>query len=148
MNLSRSLASKLQGSSKGSNIKIKLTVLPVELAPPKAEEWCRWLAGKNSEGFVQVVVVEPLGGVTKDHAVRLLARLHLAQVCNYIGMDQQVGGEASRLDDGGHGKGWSDDVLFCNFDPKSREFCMQRAAGPLGLIGYKFHLDKKMRLYS
>ena len=101
------------------------------------------MAGKNSEGFVQVVVVEPLGGVTKDHAVRLLARLDLAQVCNYIGMDQQVGGEAARLDDGGHGKGWSDDVLLCHFDPKSRELCMQRAAGPLGLVSYKFHLGKK-----
>ena len=82
------------------------------------------MAGKNSEGFVQVVVVEPLGGVAKDHAVRLLARLNLAQVCHDVGMDQQVGGEAARLDDGGHGKGWSDDILFCNFDPKSREFCM------------------------
>ena len=54
----------------------------------QAEEWCSWLAGKNSEGFVQVVVVEPLGGVTKDHAVRLLARLNLAQVCHDVGMDQ------------------------------------------------------------
>ena len=124
MHLSRSLACKLQGSSKCSNIKVKLAVLPVELAPPQAEEWSRWLAGKNSEGFVQVVVIEPLGGVTKDHAVRLLARLDLAQVCNYIGMDQQVGGEAARLDDGGHGKGWGDDVLLCNFDSKSRELCM------------------------
>ena len=124
MHLSSSLASKLQGGSKCPNIKIQLSVLPVELAPPQAEEWSSWLAGKNSEGFVQVVVVEPLGGVTKDHTVRLLARLNLAEVGNYIGMDQQVGVEASRLDDGGHGKGWSDDVLLCNFDPKSREFCM------------------------
>ena len=82
------------------------------------------MAGKNSEGFVQVVVVEPLGGVTKDHAIGLLARLDLAKVCDDVGMDQQVGGEAARLDDGGHGKGWSDDVLFCNFDSKSRELCM------------------------
>ena len=124
MHLSRSLACKLQGSSKRSNIKIQLSVLPVELSPPQAEEWSRWLAGKNSEGFVQVVIVEPLGGVPKDHTVRLLARLDLAQVCNYIGMDQQVGGEAARLDDGGHGKGWSDDVLLCHFDSKSREFCV------------------------
>ena len=56
------------------------------------------------------------------------------------GMDQQVGGEAARLDDGGHGKGGGDDVLLRHLHAKPSQLCMQGASGSLRLVCYQLHL--------
>ena len=95
-----SLSGELQGGGKGSHIEVKLPVLPIEFTLAQTEEWCGRLAGQNSECFVEVVVIEPLGSVPKHHTVGLLSRyLDLTQVRHHIWMNQKMGGETSLPND-------------------------------------------------
>ena len=83
-----------------------------------------------------------------------------------------MGGEASLLDDRGHGEGRGDDVLLrhlhdddddddddddedgeddddddvlvLHLHPKPGQLCVQGAASPLGLVCYQLHLEERI----